>query len=182
MRSAYTDCKWTVRSAKNAGPWLQPHVRERALVQSQTHVTEDPTRCGDKDFRVFFLNGSPVLRNSESRAGFLSTKGHPCTARKVRQALPAWLSRVRSKGLGRSHFFLKISWQAPLTFQNTEDHGSLLVQWHLRLAASPGLSCPLHSKCLCSASVSLLGGSLSWDWGKQGNFLLNSMPLGSHIY
>lgn len=105
MRSAYTDCKWTVRSAKNAGPWLQPHVRERALVQSQTHVTEDPTRCGDKDFRVFFLNGSPVLRNSESRAGFLSTKGHPCTARKVRQALPAWLSRVRSKGLGRSHFF-----------------------------------------------------------------------------
>lgn len=29
MRSAYTDSKCTVWPAKNAGPWLQPHVRRR---------------------------------------------------------------------------------------------------------------------------------------------------------
>lgn len=182
MRSAYTGCKCTVRSAKNAGPWLQPHVRESALAQSQTHATEGPTCCGDKGFRVF-------LNMAHQSSGIVRAGPAFCPPRGTR-ALRGRSDRRCQRGSvqgeeqrsGEESFFKNIPWQVPLTFQNTEDHGPLLVQRHLGLAASPGLSCPLHSKCLCSASASLLGGGLSWDWGKKGNFLLNSMPLGSHIY
>lgn len=76
----------------------------------------------------------------------------------------------------------KMPWPVPPTFQNTEDHDSLLVQRHPGLAASPGLSCPPHSKSLSSAFACLLGGGLCWGWGNPGNFLLHLMPLGSHTY
>lgn len=80
---------------------------ERALVQ--THATEGLTGCGTKASESSFSNGSPVLRNSESRAGFLSTKGHPCTARKVQQALPAWLCPGEEQRFGEEPFFFKDS-------------------------------------------------------------------------
>lgn len=140
------------------------------------------TGCGDNGFRILLFNGSPVLRNHE-RGRLFVHQGAPvhCEEGPTGSASVA-LSRVRSKGLGRSHFVFKIPWQAPLTFQNTEDRGPLLVQRHPGLAASPGLSYPFHSKGLCSVSASLLGGRLCWDWEKLGNFLLNSTLLGSHTY
>lgn len=87
-RSAYPDSQHAMRSAHVLGhSWR----RDSGACLGHAKVTLMPRRNWHaKDLGTSF-NGSQALGNRVSRTGCLSTKGHPCTAGKVRHGLPAWL-------------------------------------------------------------------------------------------
>lgn len=147
--------------------------------QDHPHDTEKQTWSGDKDVRTFSFNGSQVLRHGVVRAGFLSTKGHPCTAGKVRQELPAWLyAGGRAEAWGGAALRCPGKCLSHSRTQRTVNPCLSRGIWGWQPAqAFPVLS--IQNVSILFLHASLVKGCAGTG-GNWGNFLLNSTPLGSY--